>query len=397
MSYEGKVRFILTVPCKFFKSTRPFKRKIRFWQIANINDDPDLIAAIDQALGFREKEEPTEGETEKAQGDKSATNPGTTNIEPQVLEQWRKIRGDPRIALFCFHFKRGFSHPMLKGKEIYGYTFFDLTDMAQKIGRHNTIMGWFLEDEISYYHPPSKDRWVEEQLEILRMEGRLTSARDIRECMKTLRKQYKRAVSKRKFINLLFIPGWTRQGFMRMYQHTRKMQNLPRVIHATEAELGPTIAQAVFHEEGYKALQKVSGDKDDEIRKSHVIIRNLSSELDANDRKMKGMRKPTKTILVGRPQVGYVRPPPVTGQISRAFKGMDVGTIMWTGLFLLSAIFLFMGMEMYMRDTSSWGALMIFAVLFVSAIVVFLVKRREGPPPRELVEQIGETVREEMD
>jgi len=76
---------------------------------------------------------------------------------------------------------------------------------------------------------------------------------DVRRYVKALSKQYRRAVEKRKFINLLWIPTWTRQGYMQILQQTRKVQEYAKILHHTEAELSPKLAQAEFLEKGYEA------------------------------------------------------------------------------------------------------------------------------------------------
>jgi len=386
MSYETKVRLVLDIPCSYFRRNRPFQKKILFWQVANLNDDPNLIQAIDDALGIEQEEKPTEN---------------TSNVDQSIIDQWQRIKRNPKtMSLYCLYFKRGFRTPEAQGKEIYAYTFFDLTDMVRKVGRSNMLEGYFLEPPISLYRPPSRDEWVRAHLESIREAGRIRGPSDLQAYTRTIAKQYKRAVQKRTYVFLLLIPTWTRQGLSRSMQQTKDFQNVAQVVHHAEAELGPTIAQTHYLKEAYTSEQKVNKNLRDELRKSFVIVANLSSELEANDRKMKQIQQPTKPIVVGNPQIPFTPSVPVTGRIGRMFATVDWTSILLVCALLFGIALLGLGVEQYMLDPARSGLMYIGAFWTIVVIVLMIVFRRRQKVPsaeavRETVGGVAEALGEE--
>jgi hypothetical protein len=196
---------------------------------------------------------------------------------------------------------------------------------------------------------------------------------------------------------LLWIPTWTRQGLMQSLQRTKDFQNVARIVHHTEAELGPTLAQAKFYKEGYSSQQKLINDLGGAIHKSHVIIGNLSSELEATDRKMKGIQHPTKPLEYGRPQIPYVAPPPVTGKIGRAISHLDVSTYVVLACWVAAIIAIIVGWDSYMLDASRTGGFLIGGLFFLGGLAVYIMKMRHRVPIVEYASEGAEAVTEELE
>ena len=283
---------------------------------------------------------------------------------------------------------------MLKGKEIYAYTFFDLTDMIKRVGSHNEMHGFFLDEPLSYYTPPSKEQWIMRELQKLRDQGEIKTAEDVKRYVKALSKQYRRAVEKRKFINLLWIPTWTRQGYMQILQQTRKVQEYAKILHHTEAELSPKLAQAEFLEKGYEAQKLTIEALQEESRKSHMTISKLVTELEEKDRLLKEVRRPVVYHPAGRPSIEYQPPPPVTGRITQAFRGIEPSTWITFMLAIGALACMILGINQYMLDPSRWGLMILGFLLLACAIVVYIFKMRTKLPV-EIKEQT-ETVAEGM-
>ena len=376
MSYEVKVRFVLDRECRFFRHSRPFKRKIKFWQIANVNDDPNLIRAIDKALKIEDKK------------------PEEIDKNDPIINQWLKIKGDPKLSLYCFHFKRGFRHPMLKGKEIYAYTFFDLTDMIKRVGSHNEMHGFFLDEPLSYYTPPSKEQWIMRELQKLRDRGEIKTAEDVKRYVKALSKQYRRAVEKRKFINLLWIPTWTRQGYMQILQQTRKVQEYAKILHHAEAKISPKLAMTDYLEKAYESMKQQIEDHIELHRKSASIISKQAIEIEEKERLLSELKRPVMYHPAGRPSIMYQPPPPVTGRITQAFKGIEPSTWITFMLAIGALACMILGINQYMLDPSRWGLMILGFLLLACAIVVYIFKMRTRVPVE--IKERAETVAEEV-
>jgi len=375
MSYEVKIRFVLDRECSYFRSSKPFKRKIRFWEIHNVHDNPALIKAIDEAFNsasLDEKEKMSES-----------------------LKEWKRIKQSRKLSLYAFYFKRPFKHEILKGKEIYGITFFDLMTLIHKSGRTKEFLGFFKEPPLTYYAPPSKEEWMMRKLQELRDEGRIRTAEDIRRHMRALSKQYRRAVEKRKFIIMLWIPTWTTKGYMEIVQRTQNVDKLVRVWHEASSELAPKIAQAESLEKKAEALELTVESLVGEIRTSHRTTSKLVSEVEEKDRLLKETRRPVVYHPAGRPEIAYQPPPPVTGRITQAFKGIEPSTWITFMLAIGALACMILGINQYMLDPNRWGLMILGFLLLACSIVVYLFKMRTRVPQLEVRER-AETVAEEI-
>jgi len=377
------VRVVLDAPCHIFKSMKPFKKKLIFYEYKNLNDHPELVQAIDKALSFSEN------------------IPKEQLENNELLQKWVRIRENAEeISLYCFHFKRSFQHVAVRGKDIMAYTFDNPWDMIKRVGRRWEMHGYFEKPELNYYGPPPKDMWIRAMLDELVKKGKIHSREDILRYERFYRKNYKRMVSKRKFVSLLWVPTWTRRGVASIKAKTKLLPELTMILSENISKSGEMYAH-------YQTLKK-------EVQSQRAIDKEMTSELHTSRdsiHRLQLLAEQSKRRERER-AISVLHPPPypyrteakptptapsLLPQALKTMRGWSTTDFIMGLLILFGVLSLLYGSYIYGINPENVGLLAIGAIVLVAVMFFHMWKRRTEIPTeyfKESVEKAEEATTE---
>ncbi|MCW4015453.1 MAG: hypothetical protein NWF06_03705, partial [Candidatus Bathyarchaeota archaeon] len=160
---------------RHMKAGRPFGVR---WKREELISEitPNLVQTLD-GLIFKDNQDGVADEEREVR----------VGIDSDFAEYWKKVRASSsEIKIWCYAFNRPWyiEDTGEKGRYVYAYCLFSLSEMVRKFGRKNVIEGLFAETPLDVYDPTLEEKIVEAR-EKAKLKGKTPTVKQLKNVKKT--------------------------------------------------------------------------------------------------------------------------------------------------------------------------------------------------------------------
>lgn len=388
MPLTAKVRLVQDASVRYLDS-KPFKTTIEVSKLQGLH--PGLIKIIDGILQYDGHDESSMSQKPK----KEKTDDDESQLT-EVKKKWKEIRTNAEEhAFYAFSFRKTFTHPSVKGRQIFALSLFNPFDLIDNTGQ---MHGFFLDPPIGWHVPEPKKDWVKKMVKEKHAQGKPITKRDY----EFFERVYSRFVDQRTWLTALWWPTWSQDGVLSIHGQVAGFQSEVTVMMHTRKEISDVVSQHPMLVDIANSSEAVEKGLTGQLHKAGAKIWDLTQQSEEAKRRVKEKSVPIimTSGLKDMPVIPTIpSSEPGKPTLHTAVEGLHIDTVLNLAVIALGILFIigFATNPIVLVGLGILGGLLLIAgvgIYFWRKRFPFTEEMRQKV--EEKVEEAGESVKEKV-